>query len=179
MSLGLLLGLHAWRVVRCCAWMACGVLVVCMPGMPASVRRVVWGWAARCACSLNMWAPGADNHTHCRSHATRLYESWLVQDYCDAGSLADVVSSSSSSAASQPPGSGTASGSGNGRLARLRASICCSSDPEQRMLGNLLCLLDVASGLDYLHSCCNMVGSAVAMHHNVRWMCRTCMALCC
>lgn len=85
----------------------------------------------------------------------RLYESWVVQDSCDVGSLADIVSASSSST-----GSDTTSGAGGGnRLARLRSSCCCSPDPEQRMLSDLLCLLDVASGLDYLHTCCNMVGA--------------------
>lgn len=91
----------------------------------------------------------------------RLYESWLVQDYCDSGSLADLVSLSSSSQADPWAGPGPSPSSTSGskdRFARLRASICCSPDPQQRMLANLLCLLDVASGLDYLHSCCNMVG---------------------
>jgi len=88
---------------------------------------------------------------------TRLYESWLVQDFCDSGSLADLVSASSRSQGSAA-GSGSApSTGGKDRLGRLRASICCSPDPEQAMLANLLCLLDVASGLDYLHTCCNMV----------------------
>jgi serine/threonine protein kinase len=81
-----------------------------------------------------------------------------VQDLCDSGSLADLVSASGNGTQSRsgPPGM-SGSGGGKHRLGRLRASICCSADPEQRMLANLLCLLDVASGLDYLHSCCNMV----------------------
>ena len=54
----------------------------------------------------------------------RLYETWLVSEYADRGSLADAVASSRFG----PAGQG-----------RDMASV-------------LLCLLDVARGLEYLHA---------------------------
>ncbi|PRW55899.1 kinase [Chlorella sorokiniana] len=52
-----------------------------------------------------------------------LYETWLVCEFCDRGSLADLVAT--------------------GKL---------SPDPAQRDIVAVLCLLDIALGLEYLHS---------------------------
>lgn len=53
-----------------------------------------------------------------------MYETWLITELCDRGSLADLVHS--------------------GRMG--------GADPAQRGIWVLLCLLDTALGLDYLHS---------------------------
>ena len=54
----------------------------------------------------------------------RLYETWLICEHCDRGSLADIIA--------------------NGQLS--------PADPAQRSIWVVLCLLDIALGLDYLHS---------------------------
>ncbi len=53
-----------------------------------------------------------------------MYETWLITELCDRGSLADLVHA--------------------GRMG--------GADPAQRSIWVLLCLLDVALGLEYLHS---------------------------
>ncbi|KAL4457609.1 hypothetical protein ABPG75_012474 [Micractinium tetrahymenae] len=53
-----------------------------------------------------------------------MYETWLITELCDRGSLADLVHS--------------------GRMG--------GADPAQRDIWALLCLLDIALGLEYLHS---------------------------
>lgn len=53
-----------------------------------------------------------------------LYETWLVSEFCDRGNLAELIA--------------------GGKLS--------PNDPSQRDIWVLLCLLDIAQGLDYLHS---------------------------
>ena len=67
---------------------------------------------------------------------------------CDLGSLADLVSSSGG----QRPAAAAAAAAPTPapRLGR---------DPAERCIAALLCLLDVASGLEYLHTCCSLVSA--------------------
>lgn len=74
-------------------------------------------------------APAFPPRLLCRTVAPSpcsLYETWIISEYCDRGSLAEAVA----------PGS------------RLRPA---GPDPVQHEVWTLLCGLDVALGLDYLH----------------------------
>jgi serine/threonine-protein kinase 24/25/MST4 len=55
-----------------------------------------------------------------------MFETWLVLEWCDRGSLAEFITTKK-----LPP---------------------AGSDPQQREAWILLCLLDIALGLNYLHS---------------------------
>lgn len=62
----------------------------------------------------------------CPAPPCRLYENWIVMEYCDKGSLSDHLSA--------------------GRLPPIATAL------RQREVHVVLCLLDIALGLNYLHS---------------------------
>ena len=93
--------------------------------------------------------PPCSANNHCR-----LYESWLICEHCERGSLADVIA--------------------NGQLS--------PADPAQRNVWVVLCLLDIALGLDYLHSstivsarCARCDACSAGLLSSVLWCCN---ALC-
>ena len=61
-----------------------------------------------------------------RTRPCSMFETWLVLEWCDRGSLAEFITTKK-----LPP---------------------AGSDPQQREAWILLCLLDIALGLNYLHS---------------------------
>lgn len=76
-----------------------------------------------------------------------MYETWLITELCDRGSLASLVHSR--------------------RMG--------SADPAHRSIWVLLCLLDVALGLEYLHSntivSCGGAGEGVLVNRSSQGAC--------
>ena len=113
----------------------------------------------------------------CPSHLPQCseYETWLVSEYADRGSLADAIKRGQFKADDQAGCCDMVGGWVLGRLQRearavqqrrsellasthracqpMSCSLCPLQRPTMQQPAVLLCLLDVARGLEYLHSC--------------------------
>lgn len=93
--------------------------------MPPTCISSPHAWQPLLTCSAPSWGPPPASPPPPLPPRS-LFETWLVLEWCDRGSLAEFITTKK-----LPP---------------------TGSDPQQREAWILLCLLDIALGLNYLHS---------------------------